>query len=99
VFSSFAANAEIVSSIKPVHLIVREIAKDQLDSSSLLDGSASPHDYSMKVSDAQKLRSADTFVWIGPQMESFLSKAVARVVDPKNEIRLSNGCDVHLLAI
>ncbi len=38
----------------------------------LISGSASPHAYALKPSDAQKLTAAEIVFWIGPELEVFL---------------------------
>jgi zinc transport system substrate-binding protein len=38
----------------------------------LISGSASPHAYALKPSDARKLENAQVIFWVGPQLETFL---------------------------
>jgi len=73
----------VLSSIKPLTLIAQEIAGDSAGVDTLLPASASHHDYPLKVSDHTRLQKADLFVWIGPELESFLQKPVANLVSAK----------------
>ncbi len=73
------AKVQLLASLKPLALIAQEVAGDQADVSTLLPVSASPHDYPLKMSDHKRLRSADLVLWIGPEMESFLSRPLANL--------------------
>lgn len=81
--SSLATNAsakpQILVSIKPLGLILQEIAGDKIALDQLLPDQASHHDYPMKMSDHRRLRSADLVVWIGPELESFLARPLANI--------------------
>lgn len=71
-----AKDASILSSIKPIQLIVNEISQD--NSGILVTGSTSVHDYSLRPSDLKKLSQAKVLFWIGPTMESFLAKVIKK---------------------
>jgi len=43
----------------------------------LISGSASPHAYALKPSDARKLENAEIVFWIGPELEVFLRNPLA----------------------
>ena len=73
------AKIQLLASLKPLALIAQEVAGDQVDVSTLLPVSASPHDYPLKMSDHKRLRSADLVLWIGPEMESFLARPLANL--------------------
>jgi len=79
---SLDARALILSSIKPIDLIVRDLTAGEPASFILLGASASPHHYSMKMSDARRLIESDVFVWVGPELEAFLTKPVRNRVSP-----------------
>lgn len=64
----------ILTSIKPLALIVQEIAGPTDSVQVLLPATASPHHYSLRVSDMRKVSAADLVVWIGPGLEAFLQK-------------------------
>lgn len=70
---SSAHAVQVVSSIKPIHLITQQITLDTASSSALLNAAMSPHDYALKPSDVKKLRNADLVVWFGPELETFMS--------------------------
>ncbi|GGY85824.1 zinc ABC transporter substrate-binding protein [Cellvibrio zantedeschiae] len=74
----------VLSSLKPLTLIAQEITGSNADVDTLLPASASHHDYPLKVSDHARLQKADVFLWIGPELESFLQKPVANL--PRTKI-------------
>lgn len=71
------AEVDVLASIKPLQLIAAAV-QDGLDEPQvLLPAGASAHDYALRPSDVRHIRSADLFYWIGPDMERFLTTAVA----------------------
>ncbi len=72
---------QIEASIKPLAQLIEPllIAGDSVGI--LVRSGASPHDYALKVSDRQRLESADLVVWGGPLLERFLVKSL---LDKKN---------------
>ena len=67
----------VLSSLKPLSLIVQEVAGPLASVDTLLPITASHHDYPMKVSDYTRLNHADLILWVGPELESFLQKPLA----------------------
>ncbi|WP_344934179.1 metal ABC transporter substrate-binding protein [Zhongshania borealis] len=87
----------ILTSITPLQLLVRDIAGDAVTVDVLAPANVSPHDFQLRPSDMQRLRSADVVLWVGPAMESYLQKAVA---EQSNAVALypalSLGEDPHV---
>mgnify|MGYP000656705221 FL=1 len=71
------ANIDIVVSIKPVHSLVAAVMDGIAKPHLLIDGFGTPHSYALKPSDAKRLQMADLIFWIGPSIESFLTKPLA----------------------
>tara|TARA_B110000238_G_scaffold28969_1_gene29064 strand:+ start:19082 stop:20008 length:927 start_codon:yes stop_codon:yes gene_type:complete len=71
-----SAGPTIMTSIKPVAMLIKAVVGDEIPVEVLLSGNVSPHDYKLKFSDIRAIRSADFFVWVGPGLESHLSKAI-----------------------
>lgn len=65
------ANADVVASIRPLAFIAAGIADGVTGTQVLLPDGASPHDYALKPSDLKKIKQADLFVWVGPELEMF----------------------------
>lgn len=73
----FAAEPRVAASIKPVHALVAGVMQGVGTPQLLVPGAASPHDYSLRPSDARAINQADVVFWIGPDLESFLVKPLA----------------------
>jgi len=67
---------DIVVSIKPLHSLVTNITGPNQTPYLLLSAPASPHDYTLKPSNAQTLANAKIVFWMGPQVELFLVKPI-----------------------
>ncbi|MGX8946580.1 zinc ABC transporter substrate-binding protein ZnuA [Providencia stuartii] len=78
-----AAKAYVVTSIRPLAFIAAGIADGVTDTQVLLPDGASPHDYALKPSDLRKIKQADLFVWVGPDMEMFLDKPLKTLPQDK----------------
>jgi zinc transport system substrate-binding protein len=76
-------SAAVVASMRPLGFIVSAIADGVLPTEVLLPDGVSPHDYALRPSDIQRLRSAELVIWVGPEMEAFLSKPLSQIVDNK----------------
>jgi len=82
------ASAAVVASIKPLGFIAAAIADGVTPVEVLLPDGASEHDYALRPSDAKRLQSADLVVWVGPEMEAFLTKS-ARGLPAKKNLELA----------
>lgn len=67
----------VVASIKPLALIAQDLLGNWGQVEVLVKGAASPHDYALKVSDMRSLHDAHLLIWMGPELERFLEKALA----------------------
>ncbi|WP_318371644.1 zinc ABC transporter substrate-binding protein ZnuA [Enterobacter sp.] len=80
------ANAAVVASLKPVGFIASALTDGVTTTEVLLPDGASEHDYALRPSDVKRLKSADLVVWIGPDMEAFMQKAVSTLPEQKQVI-------------
>lgn len=83
ILSAAAANANVLTTIKPLGFIANAITDGVTDTEVLLPISASPHDYNLKPSDVEKLKKAQLVVWIGEEMEMFLEKSIDKLPEDK----------------
>lgn len=65
------ASAAVVTSIRPLGFIAAAIADGVLPTEVLLPDGASPHDYALRPSDVQRLRSAELVIWSGRKWKHF----------------------------
>ncbi|MGY6088975.1 zinc ABC transporter substrate-binding protein ZnuA [Avibacterium paragallinarum] len=90
VFSfSTLASASVVSSIKPLGFIASSIADGVTDTQVLVPAGASPHDYNLKPSDVQKLKSADLVLWVGEDADAFLASSLQKNVDASKVVTIA----------
>lgn len=68
-----AAPVQVLASIKPLALMVEEIAGEHAEVSVLVRPGQTPHDFAFKVSDRQRLAQVDLLVWVGPSLEPYLT--------------------------
>jgi zinc transport system substrate-binding protein len=73
------AEIKVVASIKPVHSLVSAVMEGVGNPELIVQGSASPHTYSLKPSQAESLQNADLVLWIGPKFEAFLEKPLETI--------------------
>ena len=92
------AHAAVVASVKPLGFIAAAIADGVTPVEILLPDGASEHDYSLRPSDIKRLQGADLVVWVGPEMEAFMPKAVAQLPAQKS-VELSELATVKPLLI
>jgi len=78
------AQAAVLTSLRPLGFISAAIAEGITPTEVLLPDGVSPHDYALRPSGLQQIRSADLVVWIGPGLETFMSKSVAQL--PPNRV-------------
>ncbi|WP_226101651.1 zinc ABC transporter substrate-binding protein ZnuA [Dickeya oryzae] len=92
------ACAAVVTSIRPLAFIAAAIADGVTPTEVLLPDGASPHDYALRPSDVQRLKSAQLVIWVGPEMEAFLSKAL-QPLPAERQIALSQQPAIRTLLL
>lgn len=65
-----------VASIKPLHALVAGVMQGTGEPYLIVKGGASPHQYSLKPSDARALEQADIVFWMGEGLERFLQRPI-----------------------
>lgn len=69
---------EVLTTIKPLGFIAAAITDGVSEPGVLLPTGASPHDFSLRPSDIRSINEADLVVWVGPELEGFMAKPLAR---------------------
>ncbi|MCF6178078.1 MAG: zinc ABC transporter substrate-binding protein, partial [Geopsychrobacter sp.] len=93
---AFAA-PKVVVSITPIHALTRALTKGITKPHLLLPQAGSPHSGSLRPSQAKALASADLLIWVGPELESFLSQPILRLVKPQARMQLLTLKKLNLL--
>ncbi len=78
---SYKNKITVLSSIKPVQMIVFAIAGEHIDSEQLIPDYISPHDYSFKPSDIRKIKRADLIFRIDEHFETVLEVTLKSVFE------------------
>ncbi len=78
-------------------MLVEAIAGDSVEVRQLLPDSEVPHHYSLRISDRALLAEADLLLWVGPELESFLSKSVT-ALRPEKVITAAELPDIQWLS-
>ena len=88
-----------VASIKPVHSLLAGVMEGAGRPILLVAGGASPHSWSLRPSDARSLDDAELVVWIGAELESFLTRALHALAADARTLTLSRAEGVTLLPV
>ena len=72
--SAQAHAVQVLASIKPLQLIASAITEGGPAPQLLLPPGSSPHDYALRPSDVRKVKNADLVLWVGPELEVFLTR-------------------------
>lgn len=96
---ALATQPQIVTSIKPVHSLVAGVMQGVGEPLLLVSGGASPHDYSLKPSEARAIDQAQVVFWIGPDLESFLIRPLDNVKDKIRVVALLDAPGMTVLPL
>ena len=96
-FGLSAQTPNVVVSLKPIHSLVAGVMGEAGEPRLLLKGTASPHTYQMRPSDAQALTEADLIVWVGEAMETFLHRAIKNLGSRARVVTLHEVPGMRLL--
>ena len=77
--SALKAEIKVVTTIQPLHSLVANVMDGSGDLGLILEGSASPHNFSLKPSHARMLEKADVIFWFGEDLETFLEKSLKTI--------------------
>ncbi|MBO0141663.1 zinc ABC transporter substrate-binding protein [Agrobacterium sp. Ap1] len=88
---AFAAEPNVVVSIKPIHSLVASVMKGVAEPKLIVEGAASPHTYNMRPSNAAALQNADLIFWVGHGMEAFLEKPLEALGSKASVVTLEDA--------
>lgn len=89
ILASSYAQADILVSVKPIGFIASSIADGIVNTDVLVPMGASPHDYSLKPQDIQKIKNADLLIWIGEDVDSFINKT-SQNIEKSKQLRIAD---------
>jgi len=82
------AQARVVSSITPLQMIANAITDGVSEPAVLIPSSQSYHHFVLRPSTVRVLNDADLFVWVGPELETYLSSAVSQLSRQKSIVQV-----------
>jgi zinc transport system substrate-binding protein len=89
--ASAHADVKVLASIKPVHSLVAGVMQGAGSPGLIVDGSASPHNYALKPSQANALAGAQIMFWIGSGLEGFLEKPLKNIAGKATAVSLASA--------
>ena len=72
--ASARAELKVVTTIKPLHSLISNVMDGVGEPGLIIDGSISPHSFTMKPSHAKMLEEADVIFWIGEGIETSMEE-------------------------
>lgn len=91
------AEVNVVVTSKPIHSLVASVMAGIGNPTLLVGGTASPHSYAMKPSDAQKVNTANVFFRVSEALEPFTGKVVASLPKSVRVVSLGEAPGLKLL--
>jgi len=73
------AEIKVVTTIQPLHSLISNVMGNKGKLDLILEGTASPHSFTLKPSHAKMLENADIIFWIDKDLESFLEKPLKSI--------------------
>jgi zinc transport system substrate-binding protein len=101
IFISFAGYAapQVVVSIKPIHSLAAGVMQGVASPILLLEPPNSPHYFQLRPSHAKLLQEADLMIWVGPDLENFLSTPLKNLNQPKRLLTLAQLPEIKKLPL
>lgn len=90
---------DVLASIAPVHSLAAAVMDGAGEPKLLVAAGASPHTLALKPSEAKALHQAALVFWIGPGLEGFLRRPLARPGPDARVVALSTAPGVRLLPL
>ncbi len=92
-----ASGGEVAVSIKPVHSLVAGVMEGAGAPVLIVDGMATPHDFALLPSVARILGRAKLIFWVGPALESSLTKPLNALAGGARVVPLARAPGMSLL--
>ena len=93
-----AETIDVVVTIKPIHSLVSQVMQGVAEPMLLVDGSASPHSFSLKPSHIRAIDKAGVFIRVSERLEPFTGKIVRSLPAGVRLVTLAEAPGVRLLS-
>ena len=94
----FAEPPKVVTDIPPVTSLAAQVMKGVGEPSQMIPAGASPHDHSLRPSEAKALDAANVVFWIGEELSPNLQKSIESLASDATVTALFDAEGTHLLA-
>ena len=78
--SAVRAELKVVTTIKPLHSLITNVMDGVGEPALIIEGSTSPHSFTLKPSHAKLLEEADIIFWVGESIETFMERPLESIV-------------------
>ena len=91
------AEIKVVTTIQPLHSLISNVMGNKGKLDLILEGTASPHSFTLKPSHAKMLENADVIFWVDKDLESFLEKPLKSIPKKAKVVHLMDisGLEIH----
>ena len=86
-----AEDVRVVATIKPIHSIVSAVMEGVGEPHLIMRGAASPHDFSLRPSDAGRLQDAHVVFLVDDALETSLADPIAALADDAHVVPLADA--------
>lgn len=93
------ADLDVVVTIKPIHSLVARLMTGISTPKLLVDGSASPHAFSLKPSHSRAINNADVFIRVSATVEPFTGKIIKSLPETVRVVTLEDAPGMKLLDV
>lgn len=87
----------VTVSVKPLHSLVAAVMQGVGEPKLIVGGSASPHTYSLKPSNASDIENAKVVFWLGPNFEHFLEQPLQSLAADADVVAMEDAPGVTKL--
>ena len=97
IMNNVNAEIKVVTTIQPLHSLISNVMGNKGKLDLILEGTASPHSFTLKPSHAKMLENADAIFWIDKDLESFLEKPLKSIPKKAKVIHLMDlsSLEIH----
>ena len=94
-----ADQVDVAVSIPPLHSLVAAVMEGVAAPYLIIQGTQSPHAFSLKPSAARALQKAGIVFWVGPQLESALRRPIRKIATSAKIVEISSLSGIELLKL
>ncbi len=92
-----SADIKVVTTIQPLHSLISNVMGNTGKLNLILEGTASPHSFTLKPSHAKMLEQANIIFWVDESLESFLEKPIKSIPKKAKIVTLMELSNLEIL--